>query len=289
MQIDAGSLIQRAIDKGVPLEQMERLLAMRRELKAEWAKEQFFAALSSFQRDCPVIGKESSVDFQNKAGRRTHYKYASLDQIVGKVKDILEKWGFSYVIKSEQTVDQVRSICIAHHRDGHQEETSFAIPIDHESYMNEAQKVASALTYSKRYAFCNAFGIMTGDEDDDAQATTKLDPKTEVKGDVVPVAYEVGAPKVEPPKPTVDPTAEKRSWLKNRYLKLCRSKWITEEDKITMKFKMKTADRDLNKIQQLVKDYEGVAESTSKAVSDEEYKKWKEELEAGYDTGDFDP
>jgi hypothetical protein len=171
MNVDAGSLIQRAIDKGVTLEQMDRLLAMRRELKAEWAREQFFAALSSFQRECPVIGKTSAVDFTNKKGGRTHYKYASLDQIVTQVKEALERWGFSYVIKSEQNVDQVRSICIAHHRDGHQEETSFAIPIDHEAYMNEAQKVASALTYSKRYAFCNAFGIMTGDEDDDAQAT----------------------------------------------------------------------------------------------------------------------
>jgi len=33
--------------------------------------------------------------------------------------------------------------------------------------MNDAQKIASALTYSKRYAFCNATGIMTGDEDQD--------------------------------------------------------------------------------------------------------------------------
>src|SRR3990167_3791525 len=37
--------------------------------------------------------------------------------------------------------------------------------------MNAAQKVASALTYAKRYAFCNAFGILTGDADDDARLT----------------------------------------------------------------------------------------------------------------------
>jgi hypothetical protein len=36
--------------------------------------------------------------------------------------------------------------------------------------MNAQQKVASALTYAKRYAFCNALGILTTDQDDDAQS-----------------------------------------------------------------------------------------------------------------------
>ena len=34
--------------------------------------------------------------------------------------------------------------------------------------MSAQQKVGAALTFAKRYAFCNAFGIMTGDEDNDA-------------------------------------------------------------------------------------------------------------------------
>jgi hypothetical protein len=38
--------------------------------------------------------------------------------------------------------------------------------------MNEPQRFASALTFAKRYAFCNAFGILTGDEDDNAEKAT---------------------------------------------------------------------------------------------------------------------
>ena len=34
--------------------------------------------------------------------------------------------------------------------------------------MSGPQQIGSATTYAKRYSFCNQFGIMTGDEDDDA-------------------------------------------------------------------------------------------------------------------------
>ena len=36
--------------------------------------------------------------------------------------------------------------------------------------MSDSQKYAGALTFAKRYAFCNAFGILTADEDIDGHA-----------------------------------------------------------------------------------------------------------------------
>ena len=183
VSVDPGAMIAKAIDKGLPLESLERLLAMRRELKAEWAREQFFRALSTFQKFCPTIIKSSKVDFTSKKGTRTRYNYAPLDEIVEKVKELLESNGFSYTIKTEQTKDEVTAICEAHHVEGHTEVTRFAIPIDHEAFMNDAQKVASAMTYSKRYAFCNAFGIMTGDADDDARGMSKEEPEEKSDSD----------------------------------------------------------------------------------------------------------
>ena len=38
--------------------------------------------------------------------------------------------------------------------------------------MSQTQVEAAALTFAKRYAFCNAFGILTGDEDTDAKRPT---------------------------------------------------------------------------------------------------------------------
>ena len=51
-------LISQAIEKGTPIETIERLLNMRRELKAEWAKEQYDLAMAKLQSECPVIKKK---------------------------------------------------------------------------------------------------------------------------------------------------------------------------------------------------------------------------------------
>jgi hypothetical protein len=161
---DAERLIALAIDKGTPIETMEKLLAMRRELKEEQAKEAYYAALAAFQAECPTIPKTQNVSYTG-----VNYKYAPLDIIVATIKDALKNHGFSYTVTTKQTETSVTAICNAHHEQGHTEPTEFTIPVDSKSKMNDAQRTASALTYAKRYAFCNAFGIMTGDEDDDAQ------------------------------------------------------------------------------------------------------------------------
>lgn len=161
-------LISQGISKGLPIETMKELLAMRKQLKDEWAKEQYYISLSEFQAYCPIIKKKATVNFKSpRTGRVTNYNYASLDMIVSQVKIVLREFGFSYTVKTKQNDNSVTAICMAHHKSGYSEETEFTVPIDKAAYMNEAQKVASALTYAKRYAFCNAFGVMTGDEDDD--------------------------------------------------------------------------------------------------------------------------
>ena len=174
VQVNPQALIAAAIEKGLPLESIERLLAMRKELKAEWAKEQYFAALSKFQSLCPNIIKDKDVFDKGGAFR---YSYAPLDVIVTAVKAPLKECGFSYTIITAQTDKDVTAECHAHHADGHSEVSKFTIPMDPKAYMNESQKIASAMTYAKRYAFCNAFGIMTSDADDDANSTGDTKPK----------------------------------------------------------------------------------------------------------------
>lgn len=168
-EISPEELIARAIDRNVPIETMERLLAMRTQLKEERAKEEFFKSLASFQEKCPIIPKTKEV-----GGSKFNYKYAPLDVIVEVVSPILKKCGFSYNIqacfKDNPPVQIVT--CIVHHRAGHSESSEFRAPVDLNGYMNDIQKHASAMTYAKRYAFCNAFGILTGDEDNDAQGVT---------------------------------------------------------------------------------------------------------------------
>jgi len=167
---DAEALIAKAIERNVPVETMERLLAMRRELKAEYAKAQFDTAMATFQAVCPIIEKNE------RAGQGGFtYTYASLDYIVKQVKELLAENGFSYTFDTKKTEKSLTTYCKVKHTDGHMEVSTFEIAIDTTAKMNISQKDGAANTYGKRYAFCNAFGILTGDEDTDAGPQTAGD------------------------------------------------------------------------------------------------------------------
>ncbi len=163
----ADQLIAQAIEKKTPVETMEKLLAMRKELKAEWAKEQFDEAMAKFQGDCPVI--EKTKDGATTKSGKVAYKYAPLDVIVSQTKSLIQANGFSYMIQTETLPAGVKVTCIVKHKSGHSELSTVEVPMGTKTdIMNASQQVASALTFAKRYAFCNAFGILTGDEDDDS-------------------------------------------------------------------------------------------------------------------------
>lgn len=158
-------LISQAIEKGVDVGTMERLLAMRKELRAEFAEEQYNRAMAKFQSECPVIEKRK----QAKDGEKLLYKYAPLDDIVEQTRDIIANNGFSYSWDTEENESTITVFCIVTHTNGHSKRSRFNIPSKGgTSIMSGPQKAAAALTFGKRYAFCNAFGIMTGDEDVDA-------------------------------------------------------------------------------------------------------------------------
>lgn len=167
------SFIHQAIISQAPVETMEKLLAMRRELKAEYAKEQFDKAMAKFQFECPVIRK--TKDVKTNSGAHAYY-YAPLEVIVEQTRELLKNNGFSYSIETE-TIDQmVKSTCIAKHEAGHSERSSLEVPLGTQTpMMSKTQVFAAAITFAKRYAFCNIFGIMTGDEDTDAPKKEKVD------------------------------------------------------------------------------------------------------------------
>lgn len=157
-----GFILQ-AIKSNVPVETLERLLVMRDRIKAEQAKEAYSNALASFQGECPTIVK--TKDVKNKEGR-VMYSYAPIDSIVNQVKELLSKHGLSYTVQTRTDEKTVTSVCIVRHVLGHTEASDMTVPISAGTQlMSAGQSVAAALTFAKRYAFLNALGIMTGDED----------------------------------------------------------------------------------------------------------------------------
>lgn len=159
------SFISQAIAVNVPIETLERLLAMRDKVKAEQAKEAFVGAMAKFQARCPVISKVKVV--KDKYGKE-RYRYAPLDSIVSQVKDALAKNGLSYDFDEVKDDKFTAAVCTITHILGHSKQSTFKVEIGKEDYMTDTQKYGARMTFAKRYAFCNALGILTGDEDTDA-------------------------------------------------------------------------------------------------------------------------
>lgn len=160
------SMIAQGIDKGVPVETMERLLAMRKDLKKEHAQSAFIRAMSNFQSAVPIIEKTKKV--MNKDGKTVRYMFAPIDSIVKQIQKPLMDNGLSYTWTVVNDAEFVIAKATITHILGHSESSEFKIPIDKEGFMTAPQKYASALTFAKRYALCNALGISTGEEDTDA-------------------------------------------------------------------------------------------------------------------------
>ncbi len=166
--VSIEALLQQAIDKGVPVETMERLLVMRTQLKQERAKEAYDRAMALFQSECPTIVKTKEVRANNGT---IAYKYAPVESIVAQVKDLIQRCEFSYSFTMELREGGVKAVCKVTHADGHSEESPMDVPFGTKTaVMSQSQVAAAATTFAKRYAFCNAFGIMTGDDDTDARA-----------------------------------------------------------------------------------------------------------------------
>lgn len=159
-------LISMAIEKGLPVETLERLLAMRKELKEEVAKEAFEEAMANFQAECPVIDKEK--DGGKTQSGTVAYKYASFGSIIEQVQSLLGKHGFNYSFETETKEAIIKVVCVATHKQGYSKSNTMEIPLGTKTaIMSAPQVVAATVTYAKRYAFMNVFGITTADEDTD--------------------------------------------------------------------------------------------------------------------------
>lgn len=168
---EVDTFISQAIAQNLPVETMTQLFELRAKVKAEKAKEEFVTALSKFQSEVPIIKKTKKV--MNKDGRTVRYTFAPIDSIAEQIKKPLVANELSYRWEAAQQGNVIKATCIVTHVLGHSESSSFEVGVDSEGFMTAPQKSASALTFAKRYSLCNALGLSTGDEDDDATTAGK--------------------------------------------------------------------------------------------------------------------
>lgn len=165
---EVGGLLHLAIDKGVPVETLERIAALYREHQDREAARQFAADFAEFQRACPPINKSSRARVQTKSGTSYEYRYAELDEIARTVSPHLHTRGLSYSWDSTEADGRITCTCRLRHANGHSATATFSCPVDGSPAMSQQQRAAGTLTYARRQALIQVLGLTTTEDDADA-------------------------------------------------------------------------------------------------------------------------
>lgn len=164
-------MLQSAIDRGLPVETLEKLVALHERVADRRSAQEFAGAMAEFQKRCPPIPKQSKAKITTKSGTQYAYTYAELDTIAETVRPILHDLGLSYSWDSSVSDRTLEAVCTLRHANGHSVQARFACSVDSQSAMNDQQKVAAALTYARRQSLIQVLGLTTTDPDTDAAST----------------------------------------------------------------------------------------------------------------------
>lgn len=169
LTLNPQALIQTAMEKGAGIEVLERLVALRKEVTAEHAREAWHAAMAGFQKSCPSISRDREAKVRTRTGASYSYKYSSLGSMLKVALPHMSQQGLTVTWQQKISENSVGVNCRIAHELGHFEESGWVfMPIDRGTGSSAAQQVGSALTYARRYSFQGIAGLAP-DDDDDAQ------------------------------------------------------------------------------------------------------------------------
>jgi hypothetical protein len=158
-----SNLLAQAIEKGLDIETLEKLMGLQERWNENQARKAFFDAKSKFLAKKPQIKRTSGVS--HDGGKTNKYFFAKLPDIQKLVDPILSEFGLSYSFKQDMSDDKIRITCVLTHIDGHSEETYLEAGRDQSGGKNDIQALGSAVSYLQRYTFKNALGLSEGDDD----------------------------------------------------------------------------------------------------------------------------
>ena len=168
------SMIERVIlDQSIPLERMERVLAMKermedraREDEARLAQKAYFAAMSKCQAELPVVTK-------TRENTHTKSRYADLAAIEEQAMPIIHRHGFGVMFQPAgyNAEGELQIKWKITHEAGHSESDVAGVPVDNAGSQGKVNKTGtqafgSTATYGRRYLLCMLFNISTGDDKD---------------------------------------------------------------------------------------------------------------------------
>lgn len=180
-------LIALAIEQGADVDKLEKLMQLQERWNANQARSAFYAALSQFQMNCPVITK-------SKSGYDDRYRYAPLDKITEAIKGVMNACGLTYRWEQAEEADKITVTCIINHIQGHAESTSLTGSPDTSGSKNAIQSRGSVVQYLRRYTLESALGISTSMSDNDGGKPVEMLDENQV-ANLTALMEEVGANK----------------------------------------------------------------------------------------------
>jgi len=165
---DPSGLVRLALEQGVSVEVLERLVGLQERVSDRNARAEFFEALANFQDEAPEINKSRTAKITTKAGGQYGYTYAPLENIVRAIREPLRRHGFSFTWDTQGLEAGILNvICVLRHVGGHEERSTFPVPTQTDAAMSGAQKHGAALTYGRRQSLVAVLGLTTADDDVD--------------------------------------------------------------------------------------------------------------------------
>jgi hypothetical protein len=173
--VGAVSMFERlALDPNVPVDKLERLIAMQERIMEVNAKAAFNRAFADLQADLPTVIEHGKTDKGT---------YAQLEDIIEAVRPILRKHGFSLSHTTEwPDKATVKVIGLLTHTDGYERRSEFMASADTSGSKNAIQALGSSVAYGRRYTTKDLLNIVTRGEDDDGARSTKASKPAEPAG-----------------------------------------------------------------------------------------------------------
>ena len=157
-------LVEKMIEKGTPMDQLEKILDMAERWERNQAADVFAQAITAFQADMGAVTKVRPV--KNKAGQLLYY-FADFCDVMDVVQPLASKHGI--VITFDTGFEDKRLKVTCNIRVGtHVEHAHAYVSVPAIPNANETQMDGGAIAFGKRYAVCAGLGIRIKGEDNDA-------------------------------------------------------------------------------------------------------------------------
>lgn len=165
------------------VDKMQALLEMHERLANMQAVTEFNQAMARLQAVLPIITKKGRIKFVDKNAEERNTPYARFEDIEKAIRPLYIAEGFSTSYDTENAADgKIIVILAIAHVAGHKREyRTPAMMHDSSGSKNALQALGSTISYGKRYALTNGFGIVTEGQDDDGGKSSLIDEKDPIQ------------------------------------------------------------------------------------------------------------